>query len=557
MSLLDRTLIGRRGFLRGTALGGVGLATAAVIGCDDDDDDDDDAASTAPAAPAAPSGAAAATPAAATPEPRVSAEVEFGVSASGETLDPNSASRRPIEWHAIYETTGRIVTDPATSKTTIEPSLANSWAVDANDKRKWVFNLRESEWSDGKKLTAEDVLFTIAYAADADNKSRLISRINLFESGRVIDDKTVEFTTKSPDATWGHRMTFAFVIPKHVFEDASTGPEKQAVEPVTSGAYSAGEYRQQQSVEMLASPSSWRGTKGFDRAVLNIITEHTTRVAALEVGDVAFIDRPPLPDLERTRGFDKVEVDSYPAFGVVGMHYQPNPGDPWPTVDPRVRTALNHAVDNKSIVDTIYFGTGDVMNGQFVPKAVLGHNPGIKPYDFDPDLARSLLKDAGFPDGFQATIQTHELNAQALPYAVTQQSYYEDVGVKTDIRTMDIATWRDGLYGRMDRAAIFSNTWNATSMYEASFALGWYKSSNPARFYVRDWFDEMYDEALTVFDDEARGRIYQDIFARMRDDNPGLWTMENVTYHAWREDVFKGHTARTDPDMFLDSAIPA
>ena len=547
--------IDRRTFLRGSAVTGVGLATAAVIGCDDDDDD----ASTAPAAPAAPSGSTGGSTSApaSTPEPRVSIDFNIGIGYPGETLDPNSASRRAIEWHAIYETTARIITDPVTSKTTLEPSLATSWEVDQNDPRKWVFNLRDSEWSDGEKLTAEDVLFTVAYATDADNKSNLISRVNIFESGRVIDDRTVEFTTKTPDATWAKRLSLAFIIPKHFFEDPKKGPLTAATEPVGSGAYVASKYVRGSQIELEASPSSWRGTQGINHVNMSIITEHTTRLAAFEVNDVAMMDAVPITDLERVQGWENVRAETIPAFGPVGLSFQNIPGDPYPTVDPRVRLAINHAVDNELIADKLFLGTTVPMRGQMVPPPVLGFNPDLKPYAFDPDLARDLLSDAGFPDGFDTTIETHTLNAQAKPYVEVVAGFLAEVGISSNILTMDVATWRDGLYGRKDRTAIYNNTWNATAMYEASFALVWYLSESKGKYYGRPDFDARYADALTTFDDEERGKVYQDMFALMHDDMPGLFSLESNQFVAWKTDVLKDYVARVDPTIFLDSVTPA
>ena len=142
----------------------------------------------------------------------------------------------------------------------------------------WVFNLRDSEWSDGKKVTADDVGFTIKYAANPENKSRLISRVNTFDSYEVIDDKTVRFRTKKPDATWANRMSLAFIQPKHIYEDATKGPNEQAVRPVGSGPYLITNYVKDALIEGVESPSSWKGNVGIKSWKMNVIKEHLSLI---------------------------------------------------------------------------------------------------------------------------------------------------------------------------------------------------------------------------------------------------------------------------------------
>ena len=173
---INNNYIDRRSFLKAGALGTFGLAAAAVIGCGDDD-----SSSSSPASSS-------------TPQAAKATHLTFGKGSLGETMNPNLASRRSVEWAACYENVCTTYQGP--DGPYLKPYLATSWEVDPKDSS-WVFNLRDSEWSDGKKVTADDVGFTIQYAANPDNKSRLISRVNTFESYEVIDEKTVRFRIMS------------------------------------------------------------------------------------------------------------------------------------------------------------------------------------------------------------------------------------------------------------------------------------------------------------------------------------------------------------------------
>ncbi|MDA0256549.1 MAG: ABC transporter substrate-binding protein, partial [Chloroflexi bacterium] len=221
-SSIVRTRFGRRGFLRGAALGGVGLATAAVIGCDDDDDDD--SASSAPAAPAAPSGGTSSTaPSAAPAETVKTGSMAIAVQSSiGETMDPNSTAAIASDYGGIFDQLLRRNT--ATNQYVAE-GLATSWEFDTSNQTRWIFNLREADWNDGTPFTAEDVKFALEYAINPDTKSRLVSRLNTIDHVEVLDARTAVVVTKEPDPILDRRMISTWVFPKHIYEDASKGAE--------------------------------------------------------------------------------------------------------------------------------------------------------------------------------------------------------------------------------------------------------------------------------------------------------------------------------------------
>ena len=162
MSKIIKHVVSRRGFLRGTAVGSLGLAAAAVIGCGEDE----------AAAPASSGGAKPAVtpakpvtppskpeekkaaPAAAAPKPEVKkvAHMNFGSSTVMPTLSPNSTAASNSEFHAIYDCLTR--QRPTATSNVVEPGLATGWETPDGKGKTWVFKLREAEWSDGQKFTA-------------------------------------------------------------------------------------------------------------------------------------------------------------------------------------------------------------------------------------------------------------------------------------------------------------------------------------------------------------------------------------------------------------------
>lgn len=530
--------VDRRSFLRAGALGTFGLAAAAVIGCGDDD-------SSSSSSPASSSSA---------PQAAKATHLTFGKGSLGETMNPNLASRRSVEWAACYENVCTTYQGP--DGPYLKPYLATSWEVDPKDSS-WVFNLRDSEWSDGKKLTADDVGFTIEYAADAENKSRLISRVNTFESYEVIDDKTIRFRTKKPDATWANRMSLAFIQPRHIYEDATKGPNEQAVRPVGSGPYIITNYVKDALIEGVESPSSWKGNVGIKSWKMNVIKEHTTRVAAFETGDVDWIDTVPLQEVERVKAMAGVQIQSSTPYGTAGYHLSGWQSEGIPTNDVRVRKAYNLATDIDTIGNSIYSGFFASAKGQPTVTDVLGHEPNISDYGYDPDAARQLMKDAGMPNGFKQKYDTHSLNSEAVPMATAVAGYLDEIGVKSELATIDISTWRDGLYGRAPRTPIFANTWHSTSMFDAGFCFTWYLSDNAAKYYGNPEFDQNYADSLTEFDPAARAEVYKKNVKLLHDDAVGLFVVDTSRFMAWRPEIIPSYEIREDPQLILHETVLA
>lgn len=543
------TNVTRRGFLRGAALGGVGLATAAVIGCDDDDDDDD-GASTAPAAPAAP---AASAPAASAPpvETVKSGKMTPAVVNPGNTLDPNSTAGSVQEFHAMYDTLTRL--DPVSNS--IVPSFAESFEPENGDPAHWIFKIRDAEFSDGVKVTAEDVKFSFEYYGNADNKSSLLSRVSTVDTVDVIDPLTVRVNTKGPDPILPRRQHLVFVLPKHIFEDSSKGKEFQAEQAVGSGAYVPGAYKPGAEIPLLASPSSWRGTKGLDDVQLLVIKETTTRIAALQTGDIDMTTGLPAKDLERIDGFDNIVLGKNPSTQWRGwsMEYFDEP-----TNDVRVRLALSHALELDSVIDEIYFGRAVKMKGQPLTENVFGHNASLEPFAYDPDMSRQLLKDAGLENGFKTTITTRtegspELAAQALAAA----DNIADIGVDIDIANVETAQWRDGIYGRAKRTPhIYHMPFSAFVLADASFAYTWIQKDAPSAYYDNPKFEEPFVEGLTTVDDNARRALYEKATFELNADPVALWTVQAEEFHAWREDKFTDVSPAGQPMVFFDQVVP-
>jgi peptide/nickel transport system substrate-binding protein len=550
--------VSRRAFIRGSALGGVGLATAAVIGCDDDDDDD--AASIAPAAPAP--ARPAATPAASAPaEPAKTASMIQGRQNKAPSMDPNTTALAPAEYYAVYDpltrldVTGRVVT----------PALASSWEAAGRD---WIFNLREAEWSDGKPFTADDVKFSFEYYANADNMSRLISRVNTQESVTVVDPQTVRIRATGTDPIMPRRAALPYVLPKHVWEATGSQTafsEALAKNPIGTASYVASKIVQDQSIDFAASPSSWRGNKGFTEARLNIIEETTTLVAALETKDIHFMSNVPATEVARVKGFSAISTGGPPSVGAQHWDFNNRLAEANPTNDVRVRRALINAIDAPLIIEAVYRGLGSPALNQIPSKAVFGFSPDKTPIPYDPDKSRQLLKDAGFANGFDMQVDSR-LAGDAKAEVEATTGFWNDIGLNTSINVLEINIWRDRLYGREQAAwpGAFNAGWVAY-LYDCSFLYDWYEGAGAYRLWdgpedaTAKRFDDLYSAAIVELDDEERAGLYRqinDLFS-YEGEAPVGPTRYGASQSAWYGDVISDYVARSFPEINYDELTPA
>jgi peptide/nickel transport system substrate-binding protein len=556
---IARARFGRRGFLRGAALGGVGLATAAVIGCGDDDDDD----AVAPAPAASKKAPAAAKPAAksAPAEVAKTASIVIARQNKSPSMDPNTTALAPTEYYAVYDPLTRL----DASGRVVEPALAESWESFGND---WVFHLREAEWSDGTPFTAEDVKFSFEYYSNAENQSRLISRVNTQNSVVVVDARTVRIRAKGTDPIMPRRLGLPYVLPKHIFEKIGTPTgfsESLAKNPVGTGSYNVSNIVQDQSIDFEQSSSSWRGNSGYTEAKLNIIEEFTTLVAAFETGDLDWVQRVPATEVARIRTFKNAITGAPASFGSQHWDFGNRLAEGQVTNDKRVRQALISAIDVPLIIKAVFQGLASLATDQIPTTAVFGFSPEKKSIPYDPDVSRQLIKDAGFGSGFDLKIDSRLAGDNKAMVEATA-GMWDEVGAKTSINPLEINIWRDRLYGREQGPwpGAFNAGWIAY-LFDATFLYDWYEGDASYRMWdgpddpTAKRFDDLYSAARVELDDEKREGLYRkinDLFSYDGEAPVGP-TYIGENHNAWYTDRVSNYVPRAFPDLNFDELTPA
>ena len=355
-------------------------------------------------------------------------------------------------WPAVYDALTRVDNDGV-----VQPWLALSWELIAPTE--WHFTLRpDVKFSNGEPFNADAVKATFDRLRTDEALGFLWhSQMVFYPRVEVIDDLTVAIHTDSPHAmVAAYLSTLYFAPPGHVSEVGFQGLVDQ---PIGTGPFIAERWGPDK-VALRANRDSWIAPK-VDGLEAIFVPDASARLNALETDQIdiaTVISTDQIGQLERTG--HRVEMRNPTRVLVMALQTQvPDQ----PLADVRVRQALNHAVNRELITEVLLAGLVKPAS-QPATKMALGFDPTLKPYTYDPDKARQLLADAGYPDGFAFTVETV---AGFLPNDTTilQQiaSDLSRVGVTMDVRLITYpqlvrATLRGELGGEALMADFFNNT---------------------------------------------------------------------------------------------------
>src|SRR5438876_2862833 len=490
--------------------------------------------------------AAPATPAAAQP----AGTLVVGLVAEPVNLDPpqvtdlNSlrVSRRIVETLVAFaEETTRIV-----------PGLAESWAI-SKDGLWYTFKLRTGiKFHDGTPLNAEAVRFSIERQFNPEHPANKLGKYpfaNYFfgnvKAVEVMDESTVRFILKEPRASFLAVLTSgaaSIVSPTAVRKWGADYP----LNPVGTGPFRYASWQRGQQVVLEKNPDYWRGPVKIDRVIYRSIVEDQARLTELLTGAVDLIVGVPPDFVAQLEGNSKVNLFKQVGAHVwyLGINNQKKPFD-----DKRVRQALNYAVNKDAIVKDVLKGTGSLSRGPVLP-ATWGADSGLKPYPYDPERARRLLAEAGYPSGFSTSLWVPESGSgmQApVPMSTVIQSNLKAVGVTVTLQTMEWGAYLAKL--RTKEQELFALSWMAGNedpdmvMYPLLHSSQWTPAGPNRALYKNERFDELLHQARLTTDQGKRASLYREAQRILVDDPPWIFIDHEIqtAAHSKRVQGFKLH----------------
>jgi peptide/nickel transport system substrate-binding protein len=350
-------------------------------------------------------------------------------------LDPTGGAAEAIDsvvYLNIFEGLTRFTSDGS-----VVPNLAESWEI-SDDGLTYTFHLHDGvTFHDGTAMDAGDVKFSLdrARAAESTNAQKgLFAQIG---DVAVIDLLTVQVTLAQPDGSFLFNMAWGDAV--------IVAPETaaaNATNPVGTGPYRFGQWVQGDRIELVRSDSYWGEAPALASATFRFISDPSAAFAAVMAGDVDVFSGYPAPEnlaqFEADPRF-QVIVGSTEGETILAMNNRQPPFD-----NILVRQAVAHAVDRQAIIDGAMFGYGTPIGTHFAP-----HNPAYVDLTaqsaHDPDRARALLAEAGFPDGFTTTMKLPP-PSYARRGGEIIAAQLREVGIETEITNVEWAQWLEEVF---------------------------------------------------------------------------------------------------------------
>lgn len=418
----------------------------------------------------------------------------------------------------------------ADEKGVITPALAVNW--ESHDNKVWVFELRQDvQFHDGSPFTSEDVVFSIGRhikGSESLSYAGRASALNLWmgdliQTVEAQGDHKVVITLSEPYVFFLDAIASypASIVSKKAAENAG---ESFAMNPVGTGPFKMSQWLKGDMLVLTRNDNYWDGEKPYlDRVVFKIVPDPSSRLLELKAGSGSFIkgilsDQRPIIE-----GDQKLNLLIKPAssVGYLALNVTKPPFD-----NVTVRKAINYAIDKESIVDVILGGLGTVPNSM-IPDWMPEYNTDIEPYEYNPEKAKELLAEAGFPNGFKTELWTFNVERPFIPNVVQVAEKIENdlsaVGIKAKLSIIDSTVY-----------------WKSINTLQHEMAMkGWY-TPPLTDFLIR--VARLGEEAATGYptttqggklvtmavqasqehDEQTRNEIYSEIQRIYAEDNPDV-----------------------------------
>jgi len=354
-------------------------------------------------------------------------------------LDPTSAAAGAIDsvlYSNVFEGLTRFASDGS-----IIPGLAKSWEI-SEDGTSYTFHLNAGvTFHDGSSMDAQDVKFSLDRARGEDSANAQKALFAGITDVSVVDPLTVKVSLDAANGSFLFNMAWgdAVIVAPETIENIKTNP-------VGTGAFEFSNWVQGDRIELTRNADYWGTPAALESATFKFISDPTAGFAAMMAEDVdAFVNFPApenLPQFEADPRF-QVIVGSTEGETILSTNNKMPPLD-----NVKVRKAIAHSIDRQAIIDGAMFGVGTPIGTHFAP-----HHPDYLDLTansaYDPDLAKQLLAEAGFENGFETTLKLPP-PSYARRGGEIIAAQLRAVGIQTEISNLEWAQWLEQVFRGKD-----------------------------------------------------------------------------------------------------------
>jgi peptide/nickel transport system substrate-binding protein len=506
--------------------------------------------------------------------------VRVGATQAVDSMNPFLAVR--LVSTSIHRWMYGFLTVPDSKTLQPSPDLAESWTT-SDDGLTWTFKIRQTKWSDGQPVTAEDAAWTFnKIMTDDAAKTANGPAVENFESVTA-SGQELTIKLKAPQASMLENPIP--IMPKHVWEKVTnladyTGDEYPAV---TSGPYIAVEHQKDQFVKLKANPDYWRGAPKIDELQVVFYDNPAASIIGLKNGEIDLIGRLNPPDFEALKG--DANIVQWNKQGRRAAYLQINHGatttddkpvgDGHPALkDQKVRQALHYAIDKQKLVDEVQNGLAKPADGSIVPPMYTDffwEASGDTKVGYDVAKANQLLDDAGYkkgadgvrtmPDGdrkleFRFSIHTDTPIEDKLGEYLA--GFFKEIGITLTTQKLDSSKFTEetGVTGLFDIAI---SGWSVNPDPEEVLATHLCsrrptpsgEGGGTESFYCDDTFEKLYKEQLKELDRPKRAELIKQMQERLYTDAPVIAIYYPNDLEGYRKDRIKSITSIPETDGIL------
>ncbi len=471
------------------------------------------------------------------------------------TLTPNISAHGHIFDRLIdQDAAGRMI-----------PNLALSWTL--RDDRTWELKLRDAKFHDGSAFTAEDVAYTLARVPTVKNSPASFQIYTRAVIGtEILDPHTILLKTAAPYPLLPQDLLQVFMLPHKLGAEPANEDFNNGKNTIGTGPFRFVSYQPGSRIALDRNDLYWGAKPHWAHVDYRLISNEAARTASLLAGDVGIIEFVPPADLAKLRQDPKIvlsEIVSNRSIylwldhahdgtmpEVTGPNGEVLPKNP--LKDLRVRQALSLAINRAGIVDRVMEGAA-IPTKQYLPPGNSNHVNDLLPDPYQPDRAKQLLTEAGFPNGFRIVLHgpnDRYVNDAKIVQAVAQM--WQRIGVQTTVDTMPWSSYAT----------------RAGKQEFAAFLLGWGVNSgegtNPLRAQIATWnperglgtanrgrysnpaVDALLDKAMTTMDRGERDKIVLQTMKLAMNDVPAI--MLHLQKNIWATRKGLTYVARVDEE---------
>lgn len=385
----------------------------------------------------------------------------------------------------------------------------------------YQFKIKEGVlFHNGEELKASDVAFTLKRGCESAVLNYLFSEVNP-DTIEIVDDYTVKFSLKNPSAPFLINLTCnpAGIVSEKAVTEAG---DNYSMNPVGTGPYKFVSWEKGTAIKLEAFEDYHGEPAKIKNVVIRPIPEGTNRTIELESGGADIACDIPTTDISRVEADENLNLDQIVAYSTtfLGFNCQAEPLD-----DVRVRQAICYALDYEGITQSIMQGYATPASTP-VSSALLYHDETAKHIPYDPEKAKSLLAEAGYPDGFDLTITCDE-RKERVDIATIAQSQLAEVGINVTIESLEWAAFLNKAYAGETQCFVLG--WSSSvpdpdmvcySVFHSSM-IG--NGNNNIAKIDDPKIDELLEKGRTNFDSETRKEAYSELYHYLNEVVP--WDM--------------------------------